>query len=206
MSKPGKNVVLLLLTSGYAAGLLAQSQDSMAAMQESLARQRQSVQKQLGRESGDGFFVLPPPVHTTTPAAFVAEAPCPPLPQDKVASLVDQAAGREDLDADLLRSVMKQESGFRPCAVSSKGAMGLMQLMPATAYQFGVLDTFDPVENVNAGARFLKQLLSRYNGDVLKAVSAYNAGPARVDAADGIPPIPETLDYVNRILFAGGNK
>jgi len=81
-----------------------------------------------------------------------------------------------------------------------------MQLMPSTAEQLGVIDSFDPVENVNAGAKFLKQLLSRYDGDVFKALSAYNAGHARVDAAEGIPQIPETLEYVKRILYQGLNK
>ena len=101
----------------------------------------------------------------------------------------------------MLINVMRQESGFRPCAVSEKGAIGLMQLMPATAEQLGVKDSFDPMENVDAGARFLRQLLTRYDGDVLKAVSAYNAGPARVDAVDGIPQIPETIDYIKRIFY-----
>jgi soluble lytic murein transglycosylase-like protein len=84
--------------------------------------------------------------------------------------------------------------------------MGLMQLMPSTAEQFGVKDSFDPVENVEAGARFLSELMKRYNGDVFKAVSAYNAGPARVDAVDGIPQIPETIDYINRIFYPDFEK
>jgi len=127
-------------------------------------------------------------------------ANCDPLPDAQVESLVTTAANRESLDRDLLRGVIRQESAFKPCAVSSKGAQGLMQLMPATAWQFGVADPFDPAQNVDGGAKLLKQLLNRYNGDLGKALGAYNAGPSRVDAVDGIPQIPETQDYVKQIL------
>jgi soluble lytic murein transglycosylase-like protein len=127
---------------------------------------------------------------------------CDPLPAPKVESLLGETAEREGVSADLLRSVMKQESGFRPCAVSSKGAMGLMQLMPATAEQFGIVDPFDPVSNLDGGARFLKQLLTKYGGDLPKTLGAYNAGPATVDAAGAVPAIPETMDYVRQILSA----
>ncbi|SPE36693.1 Putative murein lytic transglycosylase YjbJ (fragment) [Candidatus Sulfopaludibacter sp. SbA3] len=113
---------------------------------------------------------------------------------------MEQAAKRQDLDSALLRGVVQQESGFRPCAVSPKGAMGLMQLMPATASQMGVPNPFDPVANLDAGARFLKELLVRYGGDLSLALGAYNAGPAKVDAAGGVPEIPETQDYLKKIL------
>ncbi len=178
----------------------AQSPDVIAKQLESIARQRVSVQKQLGQTS-DGFFVLPPPAHTTTLSLAPSPPECDPLSDSEVRDLAGKAASREGLDAELVLNVMRQESGFRPCAVSPKGAMGLMQLMPSTAEQLGVRNSFDPVENVGAGARFLNQLLTRYNGDIFKAVSAYNAGPARVDAADGIPQIPETLDYLNHVLY-----
>jgi soluble lytic murein transglycosylase-like protein len=110
------------------------------------------------------------------------------------------AAAREGLDDGLLRAVIRQESAFDPCAVSPKGAMGLMQLMPSTAADLGVADPFDANENVSAGARFLRTLLDRYKGDLPLALGAYNAGPGRVDAFGTIPPIPETIDYVRRIL------
>lgn len=184
---------------------VGKQQAAISAMQESIARQRLSVQKQLGQTT-EAFFILPPPARMAGVGVSAGAAECAPLPDGEVRSLVGQAATREGLDAELLLNVMRQESGFRPCAVSPKGAMGLMQLMPATAGQLGVKDSFDPVENVNAGARFLQQLLTRYNGDVFKAVSAYNAGPARVDAVDGIPQIPETLDYLMRILYPGLDK
>jgi soluble lytic murein transglycosylase-like protein len=80
--------------------------------------------------------------------------------------------------------------------------MGLMQLMPETAAQFGIQDPFDAASNLDGGARFLKQLLTRYGGDVPKALGAYNAGPSKVDAASAVPAIPETMDYVRRILAA----
>ena len=136
----------------------------------------------------------------TVPTVAAPWTDCDPLPAPQVDSLVGETAEREGLSADLLRSVMKQESAFRPCAVSSKGAMGLMQLMPSTAEQLGIQNPFDPVSNLDAGARFLKQLLGRYGGDVPKALGAYNAGPSKVDAAGGVPAIPETLDYIRQIL------
>ena len=127
-------------------------------------------------------------------------ADCESLPSSEVDSLVEHAAKRQDLDEETLRAVIQQESAFRPCAVSPKGAMGLMQLMPATATQLGVPNPFEPVANVDAGAKLLKELLVRYGGDLSLSLGAYNAGPAEVDAAGGVPDIPETQDYVKRIL------
>jgi soluble lytic murein transglycosylase-like protein len=109
-------------------------------------------------------------------------------------------AARQDLDSKLLRSVMRQESEFRPCAISDKGSMGLMQLAPAAAAQLGVKNPFNPAENVAAGAQLLKELLTRYEGDPQLALGAYNAGPAAVDAAHGIPPYRETIEYISRVL------
>ncbi len=175
---------------------------SIEAMQESLTRQRQAEPQKPGENRAASFFLLPPPksMGATTFRATAAEADCQPLPGAEIDSLIGSAAKRESLDADLLRRVMRQESGFKPCAVSSKGALGLMQLMPSTAEQFGVTDAFDARKNVDAGAKFLKQLLGRYEGDIAKALAAYNAGPSRVDAAGGVPQIPETLDYLRGIL------
>jgi soluble lytic murein transglycosylase-like protein len=96
--------------------------------------------------------------------------------------------------------VIGQESAFHPCAVSSKGAQGLMQLMPEVASRLGVKDVFDPKQNVAAGAQYLKELLDKYKGDLSKALAAYNAGPTAVDQANGIPDIPETRQYVESIL------
>jgi len=114
--------------------------------------------------------------------------------------LIEENAKRQSVRADLLRAVIGQESGSRPCAVSPKGAQGLMQLMPAVAEQFGVHDPLDPKQNVEAGTKLLKQLLTKYNGDMRLALSAYNAGPERVDREGGVPQIPETINYVTDIL------
>lgn len=128
------------------------------------------------------------------------EADCDRMSEAAVAPILDRAAKAEGLDRNLLRAVIQQESGFHACAVSSAGAQGLMQLMPATAGQFAVRDPFDPAENVAAGAKYLKQLLDRYRGDLFLALSAYNAGPTAVDESGGIPPFSETLGYVGAIL------
>jgi len=173
-------------------------------MQESLAKQRASVLKQMGATPSGGFFIQPPPTSlgavSFAPAITPSVADCDPLPATEIDALIGKAAKREGLEEGLLRNVMKQESGFRPCAVSPKGALGLMQLMPSTAQEFGVKDPFDVTSNVDTGAKFLKQLLTKYDGDLTKALGAYNAGPAKVDAAGGVPAIPETLDYVRQIL------
>jgi len=177
-----------------------QQRNAVAAMQESLAKQRASVQKQVEQTRTDGFFILPRPEGLGSPPVSGAQASCDPLPPAEVDSLIGQAAMHQGVDQDLLRTVMKMESGFHPCAVSEKGAMGLMQLMPATAEQLGVQDPFNPSQNVDAGARFLKDLLTRYGGDLFRALGAYNAGPSRVDAAGGVPAFPETLNYIQQIL------
>jgi soluble lytic murein transglycosylase-like protein len=185
-------------TGKAAADPVSQQRQAVSAMEQSLEMQRQALRKQTEPWKSQPFFLLPPPQRT---ALVPAPAPeCEALPAADVDSLIGQAARHEELDADLLRSVMQQESGFRPCAVSPKGAMGLMQLMPATAAQLGVEDPFNPQQNVDAGARFLKQLLDSYSGDVPRALAAYNAGPAKVNAVGGIPFIPETLDYIRKVM------
>lgn len=148
------------------------------------------------------FFTSPwsAPAEFAMPNVQVESGECDALPQAEVSQLIETASSKHAVGADLLRAVMRQESGFRPCALSTAGAMGLMQIMPDTASDLGLSDPFNPAENVDAGARYLKQMLTRYNGDQTLALSAYNAGPARVDKAGGIPPISETMNYVSRIL------
>jgi soluble lytic murein transglycosylase-like protein len=180
---------------------VAVQQQSVAAMQSSLAAQRASIASQVGDRSSESFFLLGPPSQTgLVPVTIMApEGDCEPLPASQLDPLIESAAKQQDLQPELLRSMVHQESGARPCAVSPKGAMGLMQLMPATAAQLGVKDPFDPKENLDAGAWFVKQLLTVYN-DLPLALGAYNAGPARVNAIDGIPAIPETREYVRKIM------
>jgi soluble lytic murein transglycosylase-like protein len=113
---------------------------------------------------------------------------------------VKTASGAYQLDPDLVTSVIRAESGFNVRAVSPKGAQGLMQLMPQTASELGVHNAFDPDANVQAGTRYLRELLERYNFDLIKALAAYNAGPQRVEQYNGVPPYYETRAYVARIV------
>jgi len=114
-------------------------------------------------------------------------------------TLVRQAGKRHGVDPKLIHAVIRQESNYNPFAVSHKGALGLMQLMPVTAERFGVKDIFDPAENVDGGVKFLRHLLDRYDGDHSRVLAAYNAGEAAVDRYQGIPPYPETEDFVGRV-------
>jgi hypothetical protein len=114
--------------------------------------------------------------------------------------VVNSASQRYWLDPDLVSSVIKAESGFNVHAVSPKGAQGLMQLMPGTAAQLGVPNAFDPAANVEGGTKYLRELLERYNFDLVKALAAYNAGPLRVEQFGGVPPYYETRAYVARVV------
>ncbi len=114
--------------------------------------------------------------------------------------VVSTASGRYHLDPDLVNSVIHAESGFNPRAVSPKGAQGLMQLMPPTASRLGVADAFDPAGNVDGGTRYLRELLEKYNFDMVKALAAYNAGPGRVEQYHGVPPYRETQAYVAKVV------
>lgn len=159
-----------------------------------MAQQREAAKKQA---QSVGAWLIP-----WTPVSPSASpvADCDPLTDGVVAPLIDSVAKREQLDAKLIRAVMEEESALRPCAVSPKGAQGLMQLMPDTAAHFAVADAFDPAQNIDAGARYLKQLLDRYKGSMPQALAAYNAGPGEVDKAGGIPKIAETQAYVEDIM------
>jgi len=170
-------------------------------MAESLAKQRLAAMKQVAAIMGKApvpaasFFTVP---WVETPVSFSAP-PCDPMPAAELDKLVEQSSQQEGVKAELVRGVIAEESGARPCAVSWKGAQGLMQLMPATSEQFGVKDPFDPRQNVEAGTKLLKQLLTKYKDDVSLALAAYNAGEGRVDRDGGVPQIPETQSYVNDI-------
>lgn len=122
------------------------------------------------------------------------------LPGGDVRAAAAAAARRHGLDPELVLAVVSVESGFRPQAVSPKGAQGLMQLMPKTASELGVADAFDPEQNLDGGVRHLGSLLSQYGGDVRRALAAYNAGQGAVDRHNGVPPYAETRAYVERVL------
>jgi len=113
--------------------------------------------------------------------------------------IVRDAAERHNLDPALVKAVISTESGWNPLAVSRKGAVGLMQLIPETAQRFGVGNSFDPAQNVEGGTMYLKTLLDRYNGDLNKSLAAYNAGERAVDQSGGVPAIPETQRYVQKV-------
>jgi hypothetical protein len=172
-----------------------------SAMAESIARQRMALMAQVAGVMGKAptpapsFFTVP---WVETPVPF-SQPPCDPMPAAELDKLVEQSAQQEGVKTELIRGVIAEESGARPCAVSWKGAQGLMQLMPATSAQFGVKDPFDPRQNVEAGTKLLKQLLTKYKDDVSLALAAYNAGEGRVDKDGGVPQIPETQNYVNDI-------
>jgi len=172
-----------------------------SAMTEALLKQRASVIRQVASVMGKAptpsasFFMVP---WVESPVPFNLP-PCDPIPAAQLDKLVEESAQQAGLRPDLVRAVIEQESGARPCAVSWKGAQGLMQLMPATSESFGVRDPFDPRQNVDAGTKLLKQLLTKYNNDVSLALAAYNAGEGRVDREGGVPQIPETVNYVNSI-------
>lgn len=122
-----------------------------------------------------------------------------------LASLIEAAAVKAGIDPALFESLVQAESDFNPRAVSRTGAMGLSQLMPGTAKSLGVSDAFDPVQNLNGGAKYLAGLLKQFEGDERKALAAYNAGPGAVRRYDGVPPFSETQNYVDRIMTRMGS-
>ena len=124
------------------------------------------------------------------------------IDRDGTEKLVKDTAERNHVDPALVRAVIETESGWNPKAYSHKGAGGLMQLIPTTAQRFGAYDVFNPQQNVDAGVKYLKTLLQRYNGNLDLALAAYNAGEGAVDRAHGIPAIRETRDYVQKVQNA----
>lgn len=164
-------------------------QSAMEKQRAAAATQRESVRKQVEMAA-----------QWRGAESVVAAPECDAMREVDLTPLIDGAAQGNQVQTKLIRGVIEQESAKRPCAVSVKGAKGLMQLMPATIEQFQVNDPFDAKENVEAGAKYLKQLLDRYKGDVKLALAAYNAGPTTVDQAGAIPDIKETQDYVDAIM------
>jgi hypothetical protein len=144
----------------------------------------------------------PEPVAEVTPPAAVPSAGLPANDEARYRELIEPLAARHGVDARLVRAVVEIESNYRSDARSRKGAMGLMQLMPATARPYAVQNPYDPLSNLDAGIRHLRTLLDRF--DVRLALAAYNAGEATVRRYNGIPPFPETRSYVTRVLQRAG--
>jgi soluble lytic murein transglycosylase-like protein len=178
-----------------------QADRARAAMESSLAQQRASVQRQ-AKAAGASMQPWTPPTASAPVEneSIMLQPFCEPIAKPELSVMIDSAANKNGVDPAVVREVARQESGFRPCAVSPKGAEGLMQLMPSTQDQFKVIDPFSPMASLDAGTKLLKQLLDRYHGDLSLALSAYNAGAGTVDKAGGIPQIPETQNYVTNIL------
>ena len=139
-------------------------------------------------------------------AAGLLKAPGGGTPDPRILQMARATAEKYGIDPKLFESLIHQESNFNPTAQSSAGAQGLTQLMPKTAASLGVTDPFDPMQNLNGGAKYLSQLLKQFDGDTKLALAAYNAGPGAVRRAGGIPPFQETQDYVRKVLdrFNGG--
>ena len=120
-------------------------------------------------------------------------------------SIFERASQTYQIPSALLKAVAKAESNFNPLAVSSAGAQGIMQLMPATAQSLGVTNSFDPEQNIMGGAKYLSQMLQRYDGDTTLALAAYNAGPGNVRKYNGIPPFEETHRYIDKVMAYAGD-
>jgi soluble lytic murein transglycosylase-like protein len=208
-----KIVIVVALAGGTAPYMAAQNSQMESAarqMEQTQSAMAASIKKQManfrkpgktdGGATSGGFFVTESSLGAPLDGAVTAD--CEPLSPLQIESLVTKAAAVEQVSADLIRAVIHQESGGRPCAVSPAGAMGLMQLMPGTAGDLGVPDSLEPEANVMGGAKFLKKLLDRYSGDLNRALGAYNAGPEPVDEFQGVPPFPETVNYVDSIMHA----
>lgn len=156
--------------------------------------------------SGSGLPAATSRLAPAKTSGFPSATGFPARPKTDLSQVINDASGKYRLDPDLVNSVIKAESAFNPRAVSVKGAQGLMQLMPGTASQLGVRNAFDAEANVDGGTKYLRELLERYNFDLVKALAAYNAGPQRVDRYGNIPPYYETRMYVRKIVLDFNKK
>lgn len=149
--------------------------------------------------AGGSVEVAVEDVTAIEPEEVFTPLPAKPDVKPPFRELVEAAAARYKVDADLITSVIAVESNFDPKAVSRKNARGLMQLVPETATRLGVQNVFDPQENIDGGTRYLRDLLQKYNNDLVLALAAYNAGPENVQLYGRVPPFSETITYVRRV-------
>ncbi|MFN0170523.1 MAG: lytic transglycosylase domain-containing protein [Bryobacteraceae bacterium] len=188
----------------FASALLGQTptpdKPKAPAPESAIQKQRAAARLQVGAlaDQADAFFLVPFSTPQPKPPQLTVDPDCVPAPKDQIAKLVASTAEKEKVAQNLLEAVIEVESAYDPCAVSPKGAEGLMQLMPSVQEEMSVENPFDPQQNLTAGARHLKKLLEQYKGDLKLALSAYNAGSAKVQ--NEVPAIAETQDYVARIL------
>jgi soluble lytic murein transglycosylase-like protein len=168
----------------------------------------QVLQQQMAAK-GDTSGSLPPGMTAYVPGSIpsgmaevqaAAGLPASSIGAAQFEPSITAAASEFGVDPNLIKSVIQQESAFNPKATSHCGAMGLMQLMPDTAKELGCNDAYDSEQNIKSGTKYLKQLLDRFHGDTSLALAAYNSGPGNVEKYNGIPPIPETQNYVKNIL------
>jgi soluble lytic murein transglycosylase len=160
--------------------------------------------------SSDGRRVMtnrPAPVRRAAPPGAMQDHRRALSDQLDLEAVIERWSGAADLDPDLVHAVIQAESAYDPLARSSKGAMGLMQLMPGTAVELAVTDPYDPEQNVRGGTTYLRRMLEQFDGRLDWALAAYNAGPEAVSRYRGVPPYPETENYVDRVLtlYHGGS-
>src|SRR5215472_9937603 len=192
--------LIALLTTQLRAAEMANLRNGFSIRHEWRETQGETTRLYLGSGSNAGYV----DIATAEIDGYEAAPPEPdvakPAKAADLTSIIGQASERSRIDADFIASVIRAESADNPRAVSRKGAQGLMQLMPQTASSLGVKDSFDPAANVDGGVRYLRDLLLQYNGDAVKALAAYNAGPQRVQQSHGMPPYYETHAYVARVI------
>jgi soluble lytic murein transglycosylase-like protein len=169
-----------------------------------VAQLQQLIAQAQGQAAPNGGASFPAALASASQPAAITASAVPPAAGGATTTrydgLVNAAAQRYGIDPAVLHGLIQQESGFDPNSTSSAGALGLTQLMPGTAASLGVTNPLDPAQSIDGGARYLREQLDAFGGDVVKALAAYNAGPGAVQRYGGVPPYAETQDYVRKVL------